>query len=740
MKIREVTKFLAAALLILVSAAPLMAQDPAAAGPPRGLDNPAVQALLETKPTTPEEQLRAVKILVDLGFPGVAKQFVEQLNAAPLDDAALAQLWREFGSATLFKIQRQPELAPEGGQFVEKVLAAADRYYRSPERLATVIDQLHDPSESARRAAIQELRLGGEPAAAALINAFVQEQDEDKRATLRDAIIAVGANATAPLMGLLEAQDPALVTAGIKLLQQTDARVALPYLLAPSVNPAAPEEVRAAAQAAVRGWLGFVPSGAETIQLLFNQVQLDYVGYLRQDRTQLPGTMTVYHWDPQNGLVAEAVPLVERKLVESQRLATDLYRLAPNDPEVIALRYETLFHLISMQQGLAAPVGGEEQPVTFAQDAIDTLGVDGLEELLLHAMAQERIPAATVTARILGRVGDAELLTREAPELSPLVQALLHPDRRLSFAALEAILQINPQTEFPGSSYVTRALDRLARNSGSPRAIVVDKQLVEAQRMAGILTSLGLEADVARTPQEFLKLAATRSDYQIGLIDVGLIDTNIEANELIQFVRQEGRCGNLPLGLVALPDTGGKYADNLAGQFPPAVTIFRPQNVDAMGFQLDQFLQNLGPQRVTHDERMQQTAAALDWILKLVEEPNAIPAQPLDFAVESAMLTPEFFGQAAEVLAHMRSNLAQKSLLDTASRTLTPIEVRQRAAELFKDSAARFGLMITASDVLEQYERYNRSEVLDAETQAVLSSLLDVIENPSGAAPEPAAP
>ena len=46
----------------------------------------------------------------------------------------------------------------------------------------------------------------------------------------------------------------------------------------------------------------------------------------------------------------------------------------------------------------------------------------------------------------------------------------------------------------------------------------------------------------------------------------------------------------------------------------------------------------------------------------------------------------------------------------------------------FGRSVKAFGVLLTSQQVLNQYERYNRSRDLDRETQALLGSILDSIE------------
>jgi hypothetical protein len=63
-----------------------------------------------------------------------------------------------------------------------------------------------------------------------------------------------------------------------------------------------------------------------------------------------------------------------------------------------------------------------------------------------------------------------------------------------------------------------------------------------------------------------------------------------------------------------------------------------------------------------------------------------------------------------------------------ASVNALPIAQRQIAAQGFAAAVSRRGVNLTASQILQQYDRYNASEQLPAETQQVLGALLDTLE------------
>ncbi len=89
-----------------------------------------IRAIMAAKPSTPAELVRAARSLVQLGHPGPAKPFVQQLAAMQLEDEVYSQLIDEVGSATLINLARQTELNPEASKFCDAAQAGAARYAR----------------------------------------------------------------------------------------------------------------------------------------------------------------------------------------------------------------------------------------------------------------------------------------------------------------------------------------------------------------------------------------------------------------------------------------------------------------------------------------------------------------------------------------------------------------------------------------------------------------------------------
>ena len=68
-------------------------------------------------------------------------------------------------------------------------------------------------------------------------------------------------------------------------------------------------------------------------------------------------------------------------------------------------------------------------------------------------------------------------------------------------------------------------------------------------------------------------------------------------------------------------------------------------------------------------------------------------------------------------------------MLELADQTTQPLAARQAAAAAFRRSVSKYGILLTRPEVLEQYSLYNANEGRDPDTNSVLGSILDTIEN-----------
>jgi CheY-like chemotaxis protein len=691
-------------------------------------DDETVRELLQTNPTSPAELVRVADLLIDLSAMVQAAPLTARLAQAQLDEAGLASLAEQFGSATFLKFALVEELQPDGRKFADAVLSAADKKVRDPARIAALIEQLKNPSIELRHAAVVRLRAGRESSLVALLAALSADATAEHHASIGAALAAFGREALPPLVAVARGAEGALQIKAIEILGRMDQSDLAVELLGPALVATSPEEVQLAAKQALQELIGRVPDIDEAADALERRARSLYDRRFDQEDGDGP-LVGVWHWDAEaSRLVAEPAPPRVAALDLAARWAGDAIELKRHHHAARRIFLGALLEADALYTAAAqpAPDGREAVKGRAAVDEVADRGAAVVEDLLEDSIASGHLVAAASAARILGKIGTVDLLYRKSPRPSALVEAARHADRRLRFAALEAIVALRPSKPYPGSSFVPAALGFFASSTGARRALVGHPRASEAEREAGLMAALGYETYVATFDREVLARATASPDLELALIDFKLAAPT--SGQLLERIHADSRTARLPIGIVAASDELAR-AERLARLYPPAMVIIPTANEASLEFQLRRLLAEAGGAAVDAVERDRQAEQALGWLVELAQvSPGLYNLRRIEPAVLKALDRPEHSLKAATVLAALGTATSQKALVDLASQSLSPLEVRQAAAEAFIDSVIRYGTLLTTAELARQYERYNRSEAQERETQRLLGSVLDAIE------------
>jgi len=199
----------------------------------------------------------------------------------------------------------------------------------------------------------------------------------------------------------------------------------------------------------------------------------------------------------------------------------------------------------------------------------------------------------------------------------------------------------------------------------------------------------------------------------------------------VQSLRKDFRTARLPIGVMARGERLEKMKD--AFEEDTLTTVFpRIHDSEMAGFEVSRLVALAGRNLMTPDERVDQAAAALDALAFLAERSEPQPVYDLvrhETSVIRALTAPGLSAEAARVLGRLATPKCQTALVDFISQHARPIEDRKAAAAALDEAVARRGILLTKAQLLLQYNRYNSSETLDKETQAVLGHVLDTLES-----------
>lgn len=686
---------------------------------------PVLDAISETNPSSPVQLIGSIETLMNLDQPEEAKRYIRRLQALKLDPEAMYVLQRRVGSGVFFRLSRDKRYHPEGLQLADAVLEAAYQRSRDPARLAALVKELGDPSIGVRSAALSDLKEAGIDGVLALIGVLGDSAREAEHRRIQQALVAMDALAVEPLIGTIFSPDANLRRQAIEILGAIESRVATPYLIQPLWSSRQPPPVRRAAAAALSRIMGTLPTRREGEVYLHNEIEQLTSGDVPR-KPDPDGNIQLWLWHAEKRL---PVPLTyeasDAALVVAAHLATDLYALAPDNPEYRRVYLMSILESAKLIAGIdrSLPTGEGS-----ARHLAGQAGAAAVEDVLVQALEQDRIAAAIGAVEVLGDVGDERLLLSDDGRPKPLVQALMHSNRRLRFAAAEAIVKIDPHHDYPGASHLPETLGYLAATAGMRRVLIGHPQRATAQSLVGLLAQLGYEADTAVTGRELFLQAVRSPDYDIVLVSDGIDDRPL--HETLQTLRKDRRTAWLPIGVMAREEN--LRILQLRAQDDPLTLVFpRPHEQSALVFQLKRLIELIGRHAISDQERARHASAALAWLTRMAADRQAYGFYDVLRQVPPAVQA-LFEGQvpvrAAEFLGLIGSAGAQRALVNFASQNARPLAARQAAAKQFVRAVRRRGLLLNDDEIDLQYSRYNQSEFLDTGTQQVLAETLDIIE------------
>ena len=529
------------AALIAISLSPVAAAQPTPKqDSPQTETNPIVLSVQASGLSTPEQLARAIQLMLDISRDDLAVEYIGQLNQLSIDDAGCYALMRDYGSAFVMRMAMYGGVQPVGRELAEKILSAANRYANDPVRLEELTRHVADSQIAVRTDALENLQALGEVGAAALLNALADETRAADQGLLFEALRRCGPAAEQPILGGILSANPRLRQASVRAAKHLNSDEAVTALLRPALAEDVVPEIRAVASESLQHLLGFIPDVVHADDILSRSVQRRLLNK-PQRGDQFLTSQRIWRTHPGNMRLVELKrPQLIVQRIEAAERAEDLIKTSPNSAANLRLYTTAILEATKYVRGFDINVGASDE-MNFARQA----GPEFVEQVLVEALRRDLIGAAAGACEILGQIGDQKLLS--GASVRPLVQAASHTDRRVQFAACEAIMAINPVATFPGSSAVAEAIVSLSQSRGQPKVLVGHHDLADAQNLAAIVKMLGFDSEAVHTAHDLLQRAAEDPDVEYLL----LADTlgAPMSQDLVEHLRTHPRTNRLPIGL-----------------------------------------------------------------------------------------------------------------------------------------------------------------------------------------------
>ncbi|QDU53851.1 HEAT repeat domain-containing protein [Aeoliella mucimassa] len=679
---------------------------------PSALVNPAVRAVLNGSRQTAADYLKSTHLLLDLGQPALAAGEFHRLLQLNPNDATKVELVNQFGPAIIQQLARSPELGPKARPFAESLLAASQQAAQSVERIKAMIDQLGSDDKVARSRAVAALAGAGEVAVVPLIELLGGTDASDTaRVGARASLMRLAPYAERPLMATLDSADSKLVDEAATLLAAIGSGDAAPLLAAPALTGGA------AAQA-YQQLTGQAPS-AESAAGLLERTMKVIEGGSPVFEPDFEGKVKYWVWDSKGtpGPKALSLSTAESDTLYMDKLATALATVRPELPSAESQAIRLQFEAIDV-------LGRHGFAMAYPMEQLTQLPADSLNQLLTDALKHNQSAAARMALQVIADRGDAGMLATSNGQPSPTAKALVHPHPSVRAAAVEAIAAIDPATPFPGSSKLCPAIVKLASSRGQRLALGASPRIGTAATWAGGLTSIGLASEVANSGKQLFEKADLLADVELIVIDMNLNHPSVR--DVVYQLRINPSTALVPIALIAR-ESQLSSARLIATEHKAVGAFLRPHDDQTMEMLVRTMLAQLPPDWPTAEQRFEQRVAAIKAMNHLMDNDRTFYRLRSASSEITQSVYPET-DDAWQLLSRLGTHDSQVALLAYASTTTEQIESRQAAAKAFADSVGRFGLRITAEEIVHQYDLYNASARDTKASQQVLGDLLDTIE------------
>ncbi len=579
--------------------------------------DPLVLAIVQSRPTTPAQWIYDVRSLVNLRRYEISREYLKEFLAALPDASTLADIQAQFGSALFLRITRLAELQPEGKQVADAVMQAAADRLQDATRLSALVDQYLAAAAPERRKVLAELIKSGAAAAAPLIQVLADDSRAADHGAVRSALVALGDEAARPVMTSLASDNAALRLRAMQILTDLKSLDAVPFVL-PFALAEPPDPAADNAQALLRAALGQVPSRAEASRYLAQRID-NYLAGAAPGPVDQNDDVTLWIWDvAQQAPRQQTMPSADASFLSAALLANARHRLDPSDPEGRLLQLATGMELAKRLNGYGRPL--TEELGTIFQDAT-AADTQTLEAVLTLAQKQQMEGAAVAAIELLARTKDAQLLGTDDGKPSLLAQALLSPHARVKAAAAHAIMDLDPASAYPGSSYLPEVLGYLSASGGHRRVLVGHPRREQSLQLAGYFRVLGFEVDSCQRGRDVMLQAVSNPDYSFILLHDAIDRPGYR--ELIQMLRHDQRTGQLPVGLI-VREENAESAEWFARTDALTLDLAPPQTQADVALDTRRLLSLSGRSVMTEDEKLAHARFALSALSQLRARPREV--------------------------------------------------------------------------------------------------------------------
>ena len=682
---------------------------------------------LLTEPTGPEELFRATSLMYRLARPNLARKYLQQLLDSKPDEKTLLQLRDRHGPAIFLQLAGAKELQPLSQQLLKQVNAAFRKRGADPKYINGLLDNL-EGTAAQRDVAITTLRNIGPTVVPRIVERIAASTNADRLTAMQEALVDFGSPAVPPLIAALDANIPRVQGAAVSTLGRIGDVDAVPHLWHFAFDPRASAAMRANAQEALARILK--TSAADLRKVAPASVSQELarraLAHFRGEYRWQPGPdklVELWNWQPTANpptIAAQRVAPRFASLYVGARFARRALELSPENRKLQAL-------YLAMSLSAAADPTWEKPLPRGRGTAYETAlaaGTPVVQDALRLSLKSNDATAAVALLLVLRQLATRDDL-KGGTDGSPIVAAMNYPDPRVQFVAATTVLNVDPDKSFRGITRVVAILARSLNSDGAAAGLVVNASLQQGASLAGILGQLGYEPQLARTGRDGFRLAATRGDIELILLQANTIRWPL--SQTLANLRADSRTANIPIVIYGPADRPARIESHLR-RYAMVTYITEATQRDTLALQLDPFLASIKSSPLSPKQRAEQRSAAAFWLNRIASGKRSLiyDLRPAESALSGAVTDPKLAEDALPALAAIASKNAQQTLQMMAVNVTADVKFRRLAATLLATHIQRYGLLLTNTQVAAL--RKLHATPTDAELATAMAAVIGTLK------------
>jgi HEAT repeat protein len=693
--------------------------------------NDLEESPLLVEPKTPTEFFDAAVLTDRLYRPGLTKRYLEKLLQSNPSDDALLELRDKYGPGMFLHLARDPALKPVAAQLLDRVATALQKRESDPTFLDSLIDGLQG-SPSDRETSIQMLMNLGPGTVPRILKHISAPKPNEGANVLVQALAQMGRPILPVLYGGLESTNDSIRNGALQAIGLIGSKMSAPYLLDPAFDPAQPAGIRSAARTALARIMGIPTDKGDGVSPFGAASELKKLAKdclaNRVVWPTLEGKTDLWTWNEEaKSVVRNKVPPVIASLYTGLQFAHQAISMAPEDRDA-----QILFLALEFAWEAQGPKEGRPEQLPSAPPigpgSVHNLALTAGSEVAAGTLALGASlanPAVEIgSLRALGAVGARGEVYGSRNTRSPLLAALNDPNPEVQYAAAIAILRSNPQTPFRGAQRIVDILTRAISGSGSPVAVVIDTNRLEANEVAGLLNQIGFEPITAVTGREGFEVAIGRSNVVLIAVQANVIRWPL--SQTVANLRADARTAQIPI-LVFGPETVRAEIRGLLTHYPQVEFMVEASTSQGVESQAGEYLKHAMAQAAPPANRAERVAEATSWFAEIARG-NQTRLFNLDGAESGLMAVSTDranYANALTALAAIPTTAVQQHFEQLAVGERLDPAIRTAAAQDLAMHIQQHGLLLTEPQVaqVESAWRSAQSPELATALAATIGSL-----------------